>query len=93
MVEEGITLDKNAMPLADVIAEADDFLAMYDWLDWADLDKAQMHKVLGWKDMLDDYNNGHIGPGYCDDDDDCGNEEDDENAPGVTILPGGVSHY
>lgn len=52
--------------IADVISDADDFLEMYDWNDWDDLSKDDKHMVLDWKDSLDDYNNGKIGPGHCD---------------------------
>jgi len=81
-----------AVDIGDVIAEADDFLAMHDWMDWENLDNSQKHEILGWKDMLDDYNNGHTGPGYCDDydDDDDGQDDDTLN---VSILPGGVTPY
>lgn len=80
--------------IGDIIAEADDFLAMYDWTDWGNLDQNQKHMVLGWKDMLDDYNNGQIGPGYCGDydEDEDGDDDDDLDGDGVsvTIMPGSV---
>ncbi|MFH1701636.1 MAG: SdrD B-like domain-containing protein [Candidatus Zixiibacteriota bacterium] len=50
----------------DIISDADEFLAMYDWNDWGDLSKEDQQMVNGWKSTLDDYNNGHIGPGHCD---------------------------
>ena len=62
-----------------VITGADEFLAGYDWMDWDSLTKDQMKMVLGWKDVLDDYNNGIIGPGYCADDDDDNVEGDGQN--------------
>lgn len=51
--------------VASVIAEADAFLAMYDWQDWGSLSKSQRQVILGWMSTLDDYNNGDIGPGHC----------------------------
>ena len=52
--------------VADAIADADAFLAGTDWNDWKGLSDADKEMVLDWKDMLDDYNNGVIGPGHCD---------------------------
>jgi hypothetical protein len=52
--------------VADAIAEADAFLAMYDWMDWGELSRADKNMVLAWMEMFDDYNNGLIGPGHCD---------------------------
>ena len=49
------------------IAIADAFLADYDWTDWRSLSKDEKHMVNGWKSTFDDYNNGDIGPGHCDD--------------------------
>ncbi|MDF1544420.1 MAG: SdrD B-like domain-containing protein [bacterium] len=57
----------------DVISDADSFLDANDWTAWDSLDKENQKDVLGWKDMLDDYNNGIIGPGHCGDDE---NEEE-----------------
>jgi hypothetical protein len=56
--------------IRDIIIEADEFLTEYDYMDWEMLDKDQMKEVLNWMETLDDYNNGHIGPGYCYDMDD-----------------------
>lgn len=53
--------------VAGVIAEADAFLADYDWTDWRGLSKPEKQMVIGWMSMIDDYNNGIIGPGHCDD--------------------------
>ena len=53
--------------VANTVIDADAFLAMYDWMDWDSLSEEDQEMVLGWKDMLDDYNNGFIGPGHCDD--------------------------
>ena len=52
--------------IADAIADADEFLADHDWTDWDSLSKKDKKKVLKWKSMADDYNNGLIGPGHCD---------------------------
>lgn len=54
--------------VAAVIAAADIFLATNNHLDWAGLSQADKNMVLGWHDMLDDYNNGYIGPGHCEED-------------------------
>jgi hypothetical protein len=52
--------------VAAVIAAADAFLANNDWNDWDSLSESDQNMVLGWHDMLDDYNNGLIGPEHCD---------------------------
>jgi hypothetical protein len=49
----------------EVIGDADDFLALYSWEDWSSLTREQKDTVLHWKDVLDSYNNGYIGPGHC----------------------------
>ena len=51
--------------VAAVIAAADAFLATHDWNDWDGLSDEDQEMVLGWHDMLDDYNNGLIGPIHC----------------------------
>ncbi len=58
--------DADITLIADIIADADAFLAMYDWNDWDSLTKAQKGMVLEWAGTLDDYNNGLIGPIHCD---------------------------
>ena len=58
------------MVVADIIDAADEFLADYDYTDWAALVEADSDWVdlVGyWHFMLDEYNNGDIGPGHCDD--------------------------
>jgi hypothetical protein len=65
----------NPADIFDVISDADAFLADYNWEDWNTLGSEDRHQVLEWKDMLDEYNNGDIGPGSCDDND----EDDDMN--------------
>ncbi len=52
--------------IADVIAEADNFLADHDYADWKKLDKGERKIVLEWMSLLDKYNDGEIGPGSCD---------------------------
>ena len=58
--------------VSEVIDEADAFLALFDWHDWGSLNQRQRQAVLHWKDVLDSYNEGFIGPGHCDE------EEDDD---------------
>jgi hypothetical protein len=53
--------------IEDVMEQADAFLANHDPSDWAGLDGATREMVLEWKDVLDSYNNGYIGPGHADD--------------------------
>ncbi len=52
--------------VADIIDDADEFLSENNWEDWNDLPDEDRSMVLDWKDSLDDYNNGIIGPGHCD---------------------------
>jgi hypothetical protein len=52
--------------IADVITAADNFLATHDQTSWTGLSSADKMMVLGWHDMLDNYNEGLIGPGHCD---------------------------
>lgn len=73
-----IATPANSEDVEDVIADADAFLAEYDWEDWGDLSMDDRQMVLDWKDTLDQYNNGMIGPGHCDDEDDD-NDDDDGN--------------
>ncbi|MBN2226887.1 MAG: DNRLRE domain-containing protein [candidate division Zixibacteria bacterium] len=53
--------------VADAIAEADAFLADHDYTNWKKLSGEEKDMVLDLKTMFDDYNNGIIGPGHCDD--------------------------
>jgi hypothetical protein len=64
--------------ISDVILEADEFLAEYDYTDWDMLEKDQMKMVLRWMGTLDDFNNGIIGPGYCDSDDNMDDDSPDD---------------
>jgi hypothetical protein len=52
--------------IEDVIDAADRFLADHDDGEWDCLGNEERMEVNGWKDMLDEYNNGLIGPGHCD---------------------------
>lgn len=70
----------DASAVADFITTADNFLAMYDWTDWGDLSGEDQMMVNGWAETFDDYNNGIIGPGHCDDfEDDYDDDEDDDD--------------
>ena len=53
--------------VADVIDRADRFLATHRARAWNRLTDERKQRILDWKDMLDDYNNGLIGPGHCGD--------------------------
>ena len=61
-----IANEADGTVVSDVIDEADLFLTDFDWTDWDTLSKDDRKIVLEWKDMLDEYNNGEIGPGSCD---------------------------
>ena len=50
-----------------IITSADTFLTDHDQNDWDSLSTDDQQMVLTWKSTLDDYNNGVIGPGSCDD--------------------------
>jgi len=47
------------------INSADAFLATHFWTSWDSLSKSNKKLVLTWTELLDDYNNGDIGPGHC----------------------------
>lgn len=53
--------------VAAVIAEADAYLADHDHThcDILEVGSDEFNMVEDWKDALDDYNNGLIGPGHC----------------------------
>lgn len=56
----------DTFDLGDAVAEADAFLAMYDYMDWNNLSPEDQAMVIELKTLFDDYNNGDIGPGHCD---------------------------
>jgi len=51
--------------VAAIITAADAFLATHSYLNWANLSESDQQMVLDWMEDLDDYNNGLIGPGHC----------------------------
>jgi hypothetical protein len=53
--------------IAGTIADADEFLSMHDYNDWRGLTRPVKQMVRDWATTFDDYNNGRIGPGHCDD--------------------------
>jgi hypothetical protein len=63
--------------VADYIADADAFLADHDHDDWGSLTDEEADDVMMWHGAFDDYNNGDIGPGHCDDRDDDDDNDDD----------------
>ncbi|MEW5797302.1 MAG: SdrD B-like domain-containing protein [Candidatus Zixiibacteriota bacterium] len=65
--------------IAQTVGDADSFLGSHDWTAWETIDIEQRRIVLGWKDLLDQYNNGLIGPGHCDSDDDDSDDGDDSD--------------
>ena len=65
--------------ISDYLDAADDFLTDYSSDDWYELDEDMQQYVLDLKDMFDDYNNGYVGPGHCDDFDDDNDDEDDDD--------------
>jgi hypothetical protein len=62
--------------VARLIAAADLFLARMSGSQWAALQANDRRSVLNWAEFLDDFNNGTVGPGHCDDEDD-----DEEDTP------------
>ena len=48
------------------VTQADAFLATHAASDWTSLSATDQHRVLTWASILDDYNNGRIGPSHCD---------------------------
>ncbi|RKX28319.1 MAG: hypothetical protein DRP47_04575 [Candidatus Zixiibacteriota bacterium] len=58
--------DADTGDIDDAIEAADEFLADHNWEAWDELSKKTKKDVLKLKSMFDDYNNGIIGPGHCD---------------------------
>ena len=56
--------------VADYVTDADAFLADHDYMDWDGLSDDDKDMVMMWQGSFDAYNNGDIGPGHCEDDDD-----------------------
>lgn len=54
--------------IAAAITAADAFLATHNYLDWSSLSKDDKNMVLGWQGLMDDYNEGFVGPAHCSDD-------------------------
>jgi hypothetical protein len=48
------------------ITQADMFLSTHDAASWGSLSATERQQVLTWMTLLDDYNNGKLGPGHCD---------------------------
>ncbi len=57
--------------IADTVEAADAFLASHDKDDWDTLSNGDKDTVRDWKDNLESYNEGEIGPGVCLDGDDA----------------------
>lgn len=55
----------NATTITSTIAAADAFLATKNSADWNTLTATQKAQVLQWMTILDNYNNGLIGPPHC----------------------------
>ncbi|MGE5328961.1 MAG: hypothetical protein ACM3KR_05590 [Deltaproteobacteria bacterium] len=51
--------------VSSIISAADAFLVTHNFTNWVGLSKSEKQKVLGWVTILDNYNNGLIGPGHC----------------------------
>ena len=56
----------NGSAVVQTIAQADVFLSTHSAADWSSLTATERQRVLTWMAMLDDYNNGRLGPGHCD---------------------------
>ncbi|OGC91704.1 MAG: hypothetical protein A2W25_06890 [candidate division Zixibacteria bacterium RBG_16_53_22] len=55
--------------IEEVLENVDMFLAAHSWEDWDALSGREQQGVLSWKGTLESYNEGEIGPGSCDDED------------------------
>jgi len=56
----------NGEDIDNIIDEVDTFLAENNWNDWRMISPEERKMVLGWKDLIEDYNQGRTGPGNCD---------------------------
>lgn len=61
-----IAAGANGSAVLQTITQADQFLATHAAADWSSLSSTQRQQVLAWAAVLDDYNNGRIGPAHCD---------------------------
>jgi hypothetical protein len=52
--------------VASIILLANDFLAEHDYQDWKKLSNSDKQTALVLHEILDNFNNGIIGPGHCD---------------------------
>ncbi|KAA3636865.1 MAG: hypothetical protein DWP97_01915, partial [Calditrichaeota bacterium] len=52
--------------IATEIAEADAFLTTFNWTDWDSMSQEDQQTANNLKDVFDQFNNGYIGPGHCD---------------------------
>jgi hypothetical protein len=79
----------NPEDIYETILDVDAFLAEYDYTDWDMLSKDQRKDVLRWKGELEEFNEGYIGPGHCDEDDD-GDYDDDGDDYGMDDSSGEI---
>jgi hypothetical protein len=56
----------NGSAILQTLTQADVFLSTHTAADWVSLSAAERQRVLTWMSMLDDYNNGRLGPRQCD---------------------------
>ena len=73
--------------IADLVSAADDFLSNYSWEDWDSLGMEDRKQVSYWKGMFEDYNEGEIGPGHCQDHEDCDDGDDGDNDSSGDVDP------
>jgi hypothetical protein len=66
----------SSSAIASALQNADAFLAMYASAGWASLSSAKKQLAIRLAGTFDDYNNGDIGPGHCDER--CEDDDDDK---------------
>lgn len=71
----------------DVIAAADDLLAQYNAADWGSLSADLQSQISNLATILDNYNNGIIGPGHCSESDETPVETPDVSIPIDVNVP------
>ena len=64
-----IALGADGSAISAQLAEIDTYLGSHDRSDWSELEKEEKQLVRGWKELLQSYNTGEIGPGSCDEED------------------------